>query len=138
MRTHALLFAGFCLLSTSAGAAQAAKPSAIPAASAPKKASDAKATARKEVKLSDKVLKSYVGEYEMAPGRILTVTLENGSLWGQPTDQQKRQLFAESSMKFFLKDIDAQVAFQKDAKGNVTGMVMNQAGRPERQLKKIK
>jgi len=40
--------------------------------------------------------------------------------------------------KVLPEGIDAQVAFQKDAKGNVVGMVMNQAGRPERELKKIK
>jgi len=138
MRTHALLLAGFCLLNTSAGAAQAAKPSAAPTAAPAKKADDTKPDARKEVKVAEKVLKTYVGEYQMGPDRTLTVTLENGSLWGQPTGQSKRQLFAESPTKFFLKDIDAQVAFQKDPKGQVVGMVMNQAGRPERELKKIK
>jgi hypothetical protein len=30
------------------------------------------------------------------------------------------------------------VTFQKDAKGTVTGLVMDQAGRPQRELKKIK
>jgi hypothetical protein len=30
------------------------------------------------------------------------------------------------------------VTFQKDAKGKVVGLVMNQAGRPERELKKVK
>jgi Domain of unknown function (DUF3471) len=93
---------------------------------------------RKEVKVSEKALKTYIGEYEMGEGRTLAITLENGSRWGQPTDQQKRQLFAESPTAFFLKDLDVQVAFQKDAKGQVIGLVMDQAGRPKRELKKIK
>jgi hypothetical protein len=84
------------------------------------------------------VLKTYVGEYEMTGGRVLTLTLENGSLWGQPTDQQKRQLFAESDTKFFLKDLDVQLTFQKDPKAKVVGLVMDQGGRPQRELKKLK
>jgi hypothetical protein len=137
MRNYVLLLAGVCLLSTPIAASE---PQASPAAAAAQdaKAKDAKPKERKEVKVTDKVLKTYVGEYEMGPGRTLAITLENGSLWGQPTDQQKRQLFAESNTKFFLKDLDAQVAFQKDAKGNVVGLVMDQAGRPQRELKKIK
>jgi hypothetical protein len=74
----------------------------------------------------------------MGPDRILTLTLDNGSLWGQPTEQPKRQLFAETETKFFLKDLDVQITFQKDPKGKVTGMLMDQANRPQRELKKIK
>jgi hypothetical protein len=84
------------------------------------------------------VLKTYVGEYELRPDWILTVTLEDGSLWGQPTNQQKRQIFAESETKFYLKDLPVSFEFQKDDKGTVTGVHMVQEGRGERDLKKIK
>ena len=115
--------------------AQEAKPNPpAPAATKP----EAPPQERKEIKVAEKVLKTYVGEYSLTPERILTVTLEDGYLWGQPTDQTKRQMFPESQTKFFLKDIDAQVTFQKDAKGVVVGMLMDQAGRPQRELKKIK
>jgi len=137
MRRYVLLLAGVCLMNPGFVNAQAAatKPQP-PAQSTAKPAEPAKE--RKEIKLTEKVLASYVGEYQMDAERILTVTLENGYLYGQPTGQGKRQLFPESQTNFFLKEIDAQVAFQKDAKGTVIGMVMNQAGRPERELKKIK
>lgn len=133
MRNSVLLLAGLCLLHSPASAAELAGPTAIVTA-----AQAAKPVERKEIKLTEKALKPYVGEYEMAPGRILTMTLENGSLWGQPTDQEKRQLFAESATKFFLKDLDVQVTFQKDPKGTVVGLLMDQEGRPQRELKKIK
>ena len=128
MRSRVWLLAGLCLLST--------PPFGFAAQDA--KAQDAKPKERKEIKVTDKVLKTYVGEYEMTEGRTLTITLENGSLWGQPTDQQKRQLFAETPTKFFLKDLDVQVTFQKDPKGQVVGLVMDQVGRPQRELKKLK
>ncbi len=135
MRTSFLLLAGVCLLTPGLAQAQAtAKPQTPPATTAKP---PAPAAERKEIKLTPKVLQTYVGEYSMTPERILTVTLENGYLYGQPTDQAKRQMFPESETKFFLKDIDAQVTFVKE-KGKVTGMLMDQAGRPQRELKKIK
>ena len=112
---------------------QSAAAQAPPAAKPP-----APAQERKEIKVPVKVLQAYVGEYELSPERILTITLEEGSLHGQPTGQEKRQLYAESPTKFFLKGPDIQVTFQKDAKGKVTGLLMDQGGRPQRELKKIK
>lgn len=137
MRRCVLLLTGVCLLSTSiaaAGQATGAKPPAQ--AAQPADASKPNAD-RKEIKLTEKVLKAYVGEYERAPGQILTITLDKGYLWGQPTNQEARQLYPESQTKFFLKDLDIQVAFQKDAKGVVTGLIMTQKGQ-DRELKKIK
>lgn len=58
-------------------------------------------------------------------------------MWGQPSGQTKRQLFAESQTKFFLKDAPVEVTFQKE-KGKVVGLAMKQGDRPERQLKKVK
>jgi hypothetical protein len=130
MRNYILALAGVCLLHPTIAAARPDRSPAVRAAQDAQK--------RTEIKVPEKVLKTNVGEYEFSPERILTVTLENGSLWGQPTGQQKRQLFAESTTKFFLKDLDAQVTFQKDAKGKVLGLVMDQAGRPQRELKKTK
>jgi len=135
---NSLLVLGVCLLPALASAqapATTAKPQ-TPAQTAAKPAPPA--VERKEIKVTDKVLKSYVGEYEMTPERTLTITLKDGYLWGEPTGQTARQLFAESQTKFFLKEIDAQVTFKKDAKGVVTGALMQQAGRPDRDMKKVK
>jgi hypothetical protein len=133
MRTTFIALAGICLLTPSFVQAQA-KPQTPPATSA---AAQTPAAERKEIKLSPKVLQTYAGEYDFQPGRVLTVTLEDGYLWGQPTDQAKRQMFPESETKFFLKDLDAQVTFQKE-KGKVVGLLLQQEGRPDRELKKIK
>jgi len=137
MRTYVLLLAGVCLMHPGLAHAQATATSTPqpPPQSTAKPAEPPKE--RKEIKLTEKVLATYVGEYQMTPERTLTVTLDQGYLWGEPTGQTKRQMFPESQTKFFLKDLDAQVAFQKDAKGTVTGMVMTQRGQ-DRELKKIK
>ena len=137
MRKYALVLAGVCLLHTSIAAAGQA---AGAAGSKPPTQAAAPATPnadKKEIKVTEKVLKAYVGDYEMGPDRILHITLENGSLWGQPGEQEKKQLFAETETKFFLKDLDIQLTFQKDAKGNVTGLQLVQRGNPS-EGKKIK
>jgi hypothetical protein len=139
MRNYALLLAGVCLLSSPVGAAaidvsaQAAQ-TAKPAPPAAKPSAE-----RKEVKVTEKVLKTYVGEYELQPGRTLTITFDKGYLWGRPSTSQNppRQLFAESQTKFFLKDLNVQLTFHKDAKGVVTGMLYSQDGK-EVETKKVK
>lgn len=135
MRNGLLAFGGVLLL-TSALAAQT--PQTAKPTTGEKPVAAAANQDKKEVKVPEKVLKTYVGEYELRADWILTVTLENGSLWGQPTNQEKRQIFAESPTKFFLKDLPVTFELQKDAQGNVTGLHMVQQGRGERDLKKIK
>ena len=134
---NSLLILGVCLLPVVA-AAQAPATTAKPQTPAQTTAKPTAPVERKEIKLTEKVLQSYVGEYEMDPQRVLTITLKDGYLWGEPTGQSARQLFAESQTKFFLKDIDAQLTFKKDAKGVVTGATMEQVNRPVRELKKVK
>lgn len=63
-------------------------------------------------------MKTYVGEYEFAPEENLKITFENGSLWGQPPGSAKRQMFAESETKFFVKTSPTEVTFQQDEKGD--------------------
>ncbi|HEX6976590.1 MAG TPA: DUF3471 domain-containing protein [Vicinamibacterales bacterium] len=135
MRTSVCLLAGFSLLIPAGAVAQGTAAQKPPAAQAAKPAPDAD---KQEVKVSPKVLQTYVGEYELRADWVLTVTLEEGSLWGQPTNQQKRQMVADSPTKFHLKELPVTLEFQKDADGKVTSVHMVQEGRGERDLKKIK
>jgi CubicO group peptidase (beta-lactamase class C family) len=82
----------------------------------------------KTVTVADDVLQSYAGQYELAPGFILSITKEGSSLFGQATGQGKNQLFTEAQNKFFLKVADAEVEFVKDDKGQVTKLVLYQNG----------
>ena len=74
------------------------------------------------------VLKSYEGMYVLSLAFALTITVEDGKLMAQATNQQKCQLFAESDTKFFYKVVDAQVSFEKDDKGNVNKLILHQNG----------
>ena len=84
-------------------------------------------------------LEAMVGEYEMAPGRTITVTLENGQLHGEPTNSPKRPLVHISGTTFGVGDADAPmtVTFTVGADGRATSMVMKRDGQ-ERTLKRVK
>jgi len=83
---------------------------------------------RTAIALPPATLATYVGTYELRPGFDLAITLEGARLMSQATGQGKVALFAETETKFFLKVVDAQVEFFKDANGVVTHLVLHQGG----------
>ena len=84
--------------------------------------------ARKEIHLDSATLKLYTGEYELAPSFHLVITLENGVLYAQATNQGKNPLFAEKPNFFFLKVVDAQVEFFQGTDGKTDHLVLYQNG----------
>src|SRR6476660_2833586 len=93
-------------------------------------------TERKEITLSPEILKQYVGTYELAPNFSLAITLENGQLISQGTNQGKVPMFAESETMFFVKLVDAEIEFVKNDKGEVTNLVLHQNGRDVKGVRK--
>ena len=83
---------------------------------------------RLEVAVAEDILETYVGEYELAPTFSIVVTLEGGALFAQATGQGMAPIFAESETEFFYRVVDAQITFQRDADGVVTGLTLHQAG----------
>ncbi len=75
------------------------------------------------------VLASYAGDYQLAPGFVLTITSESGKLFGQATGQSKFELEPVSETRFEVKIVKAEVEFTKDDKGAVTGLILHQGGR---------
>jgi hypothetical protein len=84
---------------------------------------------RKEVAVDPKVLEGYVGNYELAPQFILTITREGDKLMTQATGQPKIPIFAESEREFFAKVVDAQITFVTDAHGRASELILHQGGR---------
>ena len=91
---------------------------------------------RQAVTLPRATLEPFVGTYELMPGFALAITLEGDQLMSQATGQAKLPLFAEAETKFFLKVVDAQVEFFKDANGVVTHLILHQGGRNTKGLRK--
>jgi D-alanyl-D-alanine-carboxypeptidase/D-alanyl-D-alanine-endopeptidase len=91
----------------------------------------------KEIQLDTATFDPYVGEYQLAPGFVLTVSRDGSSFFIQATGQQRFRLYASSPVDFFLKDVEADLTFVRDAPdGPVTAMVFRQGGQ-ERRASKI-
>lgn len=84
---------------------------------------------RTEVALTPDVLRSYVGSYRLREGLDLRITLENGRLFGQATNQPKLPLFAEAPDRLFFRAINGQLHFSRDEAGRVTEVTFHQGRR---------
>jgi len=87
------------------------------------------AAPRRSIALDPKIFDKYVGEYELMPGFAIKFFRDGAKFMTQATGQEAVEIFAESETKFFLKVVDAQVEFLRDASGTVTGIVLDQNGR---------
>jgi beta-lactamase regulating signal transducer with metallopeptidase domain len=70
----------------------------------------------------------YVGYYQRGPGAIDRVWREGSKYFAQITGQPPVPLYPESETKFFTTVVAAQLSFDADAKGAVTGLVIHQNG----------
>ena len=83
---------------------------------------------RSAIELPESTLSPYVGTYQLAPTFHLEITLANGGLFAQATGQPRSRIWAETDKDFFLKEVDAQLTFVRDAAGVVTSLVLHQNG----------
>ena len=83
----------------------------------------------KEVIVSESVLDTYIGKYELAPGFIITISREGSQLKAQATGQPMFDVFPKSENEFYLKVVEAQLVFNKNDKGEVESVTLLQGGR---------
>jgi CubicO group peptidase (beta-lactamase class C family) len=87
------------------------------------------APARKSITLSEGVLESYVGEYQLPEVNLTFSITRNGQrLFIQQTGQRRWGLFASSETEFFMKVVEANITFTKDENGKITGLILRQKG----------
>ena len=82
----------------------------------------------REIALERARLSRFVGHYALAPDVELDVALDDDGLTIQATAEPIYDLLPESRTSFFLKAMDAQVSFDLDAEGRVTGLVLHRHG----------
>lgn len=83
-------------------------------------------------------LKSYVGQYTMDGVGNVQVSLEGTQLKVQVTGQPAVPIYASSKDHFFVGVVTAQIDFERDAGGRVTGMVLHQSGRERHGVRQAK
>ena len=89
-----------------------------------------------KAKVDQKVLDTYVGEYD-APFGVLVISRDGDKLYGAPRGEEKAELVAISETEFDVPSVGVKVKFVKDDSGKITHMVLNHEGQ-EMQAKKIK
>jgi CubicO group peptidase (beta-lactamase class C family) len=91
---------------------------------------------RSQVSLDPKQFDNYVGRYELGPNFIITISRNDDHFFEQATGQPKAEIFPESRTEFFLKIVDAEIAFQTGSSGHATGLILHQ-GQKTREAKRI-
>jgi hypothetical protein len=95
------------------------------------------ASERKVIMLPAEALARYAGVYQSEGGPPLVVTVEGGQLALRPDNGASITLLAESERMFFIRDLNMQVEFVRDASGAVTEFITHQLGRQDR-VRRIK
>jgi serine-type D-Ala-D-Ala carboxypeptidase/endopeptidase len=86
-------------------------------------------TERKETTPTPTQLASYVGTYTLEIGATVFMRLDGTQLTTQIVGQPVFPLYPESETRFFLKVVDAQIEFTRDAQGAINGFTLFQGGR---------
>ena len=85
------------------------------------------------ITISTELFDEYVGDYELTPEFVMTVTRADDRFFVQATDQPRLEMLAESETDFFLTAVEASVTFGRaEAGGPVTYLVLHQGGRDQR------
>jgi hypothetical protein len=84
--------------------------------------------AEAEVKLTEAELDAILGQYQYAPGMVLTVTRDKDRVLAQLTGQPRFPIFPKSASEFEWRVVPATVEFAKDAAGRVTKAIHRQGG----------
>ena len=80
------------------------------------------------VEVSETVLETYVGVYEVSPQFKITITRAGKQLFLQATGQSQFELYVAAQNEFFLKVVEANVHFNTAENGRVSSMFLHQGG----------
>lgn len=92
---------------------------------------------RHTVQVNAQAFGAYLGDYEVAPNFIISISSEEGKLFGHMAERSKVELLPESESMFFAKEYDAQIAFVMGPAGQATHSLVHINGRSI-EAKKIK
>lgn len=83
------------------------------------------------------IFDGYVGQYQLGPNFVVTITREGNSLFAQATGQGRFEVFPESTTKFFAKVAPISILFVSGTDGRVTHLDLTQGGgtQPAKRIK---
>jgi CubicO group peptidase (beta-lactamase class C family) len=83
----------------------------------------------KQIALAPEKFEPNVGEYQLTPTQKIVISREGEKFYGQAGTQPRFELKAESETHFFAGRGEVQIVFTKNEQGEVTRLVLKQAGR---------
>jgi CubicO group peptidase (beta-lactamase class C family) len=84
---------------------------------------------RKKIAVDAKLFDAYVGEYQLSPASVVTISKIEDTLVIQMTGTRQAPLAAESETEYFLEVVDLQVRFIRDQDGRVDILELTLNGR---------
>ena len=81
-----------------------------------------------EIALPAAALTRFVGRYEFAPNFAIEITQDDAGLSAQATAQPKLRIYPSAPTTFFLKVVKAELQFEVNSTGAVTGAILRQNG----------
>lgn len=82
-----------------------------------------------EIKVDPKIVKRLEGNYQLAPGFVLTVKVKEGRMMAQLTGQQFLVLVPKSKTEWKYQAVDATLKFELPKTGKSPKVTLHQAGR---------
>jgi hypothetical protein len=77
-------------------------------------------------RVDPQVFDTYVGKYDLGNNRGYSITREGNRYFGQGTNGFKRELFPATETRFFIPEVESQITFVKDEKGEVVELIYEQ------------
>ncbi len=87
------------------------------------------APAEKAIAMSPQQLDKYIGDYQLAPGFVLSVFRSEDQLKAKATGQGAISIFPSATGAFFARVAGIRIDFQRDKNDNVVSLVLHQNGR---------
>ena len=81
------------------------------------------------VSVDQATLNTYLGDFELQPGFNISITLNNGQLFGQATGQPAFKLTPLSNTEFTVEGVDAKVEFVPNGGEKINTLKLHQSGR---------
>jgi CubicO group peptidase (beta-lactamase class C family) len=79
-------------------------------------------------KLDESSLESFTGQYEVQANYIITISRKDDHLFSQAPGMPKLEILPISETEFAVKGFDIKIKFVKDKAGEVTSLIVYQAG----------
>ena len=80
------------------------------------------------VKVNSEVYDDYKGQYEIAPGFILTIKTEDGKIYGQATGQSRFELEPKSEVEYVVESVGARLVFTRAENKSIPHLTLYQGG----------